>query len=102
MIPGHGSTWLPYSPYPLPSTTFPHPRPHLQQTESHTEAAQSWDDDGNQPVHTTQPVYSTWDDDDDDGSQPVHAPAAEPTWDDDGSQPVKAEGWDSDGAQVLF
>ncbi|XP_046701829.1 myc box-dependent-interacting protein 1 isoform X2 [Silurus meridionalis] len=49
------------------------------QTESHTEAAQSWDDDC---------------------SQPVHAPAAEPTWDDDGSQPVKAEGWHSDGAQA--
>lgn len=74
--------------------------PLLQQTESHTEVAQSQDDDGSQPVCTAPPVYPTWDDDD--GSQPVHAPAAEPTWDDDGSQPVKAEGWQSDGAQVLF
>lgn len=23
IIPGHGSTWLPYAPYPLPSSTFP-------------------------------------------------------------------------------
>ncbi|KAG7330990.1 hypothetical protein KOW79_004959 [Hemibagrus wyckioides] len=67
-----------------------------EQTESHTEAAQSWDDDGSQPVHTAPPVYPTWDDD---ASQPVHAPAAEPTWDDDGSQPVKAEGLQNDGAQ---
>lgn len=72
----------------------------LQQAESYTEAAQSWDDDGSQPVCTAQPGYPTWDDDD--GNQPVHAPAAEPTWDDDGSEPVKAEGWQSDGAQVLF
>ncbi|KAI5628063.1 myc box-dependent-interacting protein 1-like isoform X2, partial [Silurus asotus] len=64
---------------------------------SASQVSQSWDDDGSQPVHTTQPVYSTWDDD---CSQPVHAPAAEPTWDDDGSQPVKAEGWHSDGAQT--
>lgn len=71
----------------------------LQQDESYTEAAKSWDDDSSQPVCTAQPVYPTWDDDD--GSQPVHAPAAEPTWD-DGSQSVKAEGWQSDGAQVLF
>lgn len=48
---------------------------------------------------TAPPVYTTWDDE---GSQPVHDTATEPTWDDDGSQPVKAEGWQSDGAQVLF
>ncbi|XP_047671420.1 myc box-dependent-interacting protein 1 isoform X2 [Tachysurus fulvidraco] len=68
-----------------------------EQTESHTEAAQSWDDDGSQPVLTAPPVYTPWDDE---GSQPVHDPATEPTWDDDGSQPVKAEGWQSDGAQA--
>ncbi|GAA6110135.1 myc box-dependent-interacting protein 1 isoform X1 [Tachysurus ichikawai] len=68
-----------------------------EQTESHTEAAQSWDDDGSQPVLTAPPVYTTWDDE---GSQPVHDTATEPTWDDDGSQPVKAEGWQSDGAQA--
>lgn len=50
-------------------------------------------------MHTAQPVYPTRDDD---GNQPIHAPAAEPTWDDDGSQPMKAEGWHSDGPQVLF
>lgn len=79
---------------PLPLSS-----PPLQQAACHTEAAQSWDDDGSQPVCSAQPDYPTWDDD---GSQPVHVPDAEPTWDDDGSQPVKAEGWHSDGAQVLF
>ncbi|MCI4378610.1 hypothetical protein PGIGA_G00217880 [Pangasianodon gigas] len=82
---------------PVATASAPQNWDSWEQPESHTEAAQSWDDDGSQPVHTAQPVYPTWDDD---GSQPVHAPAAEPTWDDDGSQPVKAEGWHSDGAKA--
>ncbi|XP_062861824.1 myc box-dependent-interacting protein 1 [Trichomycterus rosablanca] len=75
-----------------PVATTPAPQPDESQ-----EAAQSWDDDGSQPVGTAAPAYPTWDDDD---SQPVHAPAAAPIWDDDGSQPVRAESWSSDGAQA--
>ncbi|XP_053483236.1 myc box-dependent-interacting protein 1 isoform X2 [Ictalurus furcatus] len=83
---------------PVAAASAPQNWDSWEYTESHTEAAQSWDDDdGSQPVHTAQPVYPTRDDD---GNQPIHAPAAEPTWDDEGSQPMKAEGWHSDGPQV--
>ncbi|KAF4087157.1 hypothetical protein AMELA_G00092010 [Ameiurus melas] len=83
---------------PVAAASAPQNWDSWEYTESHTEAAQSWDDDdGSQPVHTAQPVYPTRDDD---GNQPIHAPSAEPTWDDDGSQPMKAEGWHSDGPQV--
>ncbi|TRY94848.1 hypothetical protein DNTS_025188 [Danionella cerebrum] len=79
-----------------------------KQADKETEGAETWDDDGSQPVRTSwgdDATQETWDDD---GSQPVHASAAYPTWDDDGIQPVQgndndatqeAQGWDDDGAQ---